>query len=103
MFLHLVMLRLEAADERFQQDIRSYLDRVRAEVPGVLSYHFGPNAADRGKGYDWAVAGMFASAAAHDAYQTSPAHLALKDFITPHIADLVVCDLDTDSVGSYPA
>lgn len=94
MFTHAVLMRLVDVDGDFHARVAACVARVRREVAALISYHYGPNLADRGRGYDWVVLGVFASAAAHDAYQVSAAHLELKDLMTPHIAELVVCDLD---------
>lgn len=95
MFHHVVMLRLTNVDDAFHARVDEYARRMPREVRGIESYAYGRNAADRGKGYDWAVIGVFESSAAHDAYQLSPLHQELKAFMTPHIAEIVVCDLDT--------
>lgn len=95
MFHHVVLLRLENVDAAFHARVAAYARRMPLEVRGIASYAYGRNRADRGKGYDWVVIGVFESSAAHDAYQVSPLHQELKAFMTPHIADIVVCDLDT--------
>jgi hypothetical protein len=89
------MLRLANADAAFHARVDAYARRMPLEVGGIESYAYGCNVADRGKGYDWAVIGVFESSAAHDAYQVSPLHRELKAFMAPHIAEIVVCDLDT--------
>jgi hypothetical protein len=95
MFHHVVLLRLANADAAFHARVDEYARRMPLEVRGIESYACGRNVADRGMGYDWAVIGVFESSAAHDAYQVSPLHQELKAFMTPHIAGIVVCDLDT--------
>lgn len=95
MFHHVVMLSLANVDAAFHARVEAYARRMPLEVRGIQSYAYGRNAADRSKGYDWAVIGVFESSAAHDAYQLSPLHQELKAFMTPHIAEIVVCDLDT--------
>jgi hypothetical protein len=94
MFYHIVMLRLAGADDAVHARIRDFVARVRHELDYVRDYHFSRNVADRGKGYDWAVVGTFDTSADHDRYQVSPVHQEMKAFMTPYIADLVVCDFD---------
>lgn len=95
MFYHLVMMRYtDRADAEFHRRVEGYAERVRRECGGLVRYDYGANIASRGKGYDWVVAGVFDSSAAHDAYQESPPHQAMKAFMMPFIADLVVCDVD---------
>ena len=95
MFQHVVLMRLVGVDAAFHARVQEYARRMPLELPGVERFHYGPNVADRRKGHDWAVIAEFASAADHDAYQVSALHQELKAYMTPHIAELVVCDLDT--------
>jgi len=92
MFYHVVLMRLTDADDAFLSQVRDYAVRVRRELPFVRDYQFGRNGATRAKDYGWAVIGTFDSAEDHDRYQVSPVHQEMKAFMTPHIADMVVCD-----------
>lgn len=92
MFYHVVLMRLTDADDAFLTRVREYGARIRGELPYVRDYRFGRNVAARAKGYDWAVIGTFANSADHDRYQVSTLHQDMKAFMTPHIADIVVCD-----------
>jgi quinol monooxygenase YgiN len=95
MFYHIVMMRLsERADAAFHARVEAYAERVRRECRGLLHYDYGSNLADRGGGYDRAMLSVFESSSAHDAYQVSPVHQEMKAYMTPFIADLVVCDSD---------
>ena len=94
MFFHVVMLQLADADEAYLARIRDYAARIRRDLPYVRDYRFGRNVADRAKGLTWAIVGTFDSAADHDRYQASALHQEMKAFITPHIADIAVCDFD---------
>lgn len=94
MYYHVVLMRLTDADDAFLAAIRAYEGRIRRELPYVRDYHFGRNVASRAQGYDWIVIGTFDKAADHDRYQVSPVHQDMKAFMTPHIADIVVCDYD---------
>jgi Stress responsive A/B Barrel Domain len=94
MFFDVVMMRLAGADEACLARIRHYAERVRRELPYVRDYHFGRNIASRGKELTWSVIGIFDSSADHDRYQASALHQEMKAFMTPHIADIVVCDCD---------
>jgi len=94
MFHHVVMMRYsEAADAAFHDRVRHYVERIRTESKGLVSFDHGSNGADRGKDYPWAVIGVFKTEADHDAYQVSPAHVELRDYMTPVIEDMVVCDM----------
>src|SRR5690554_4947688 len=93
MFLHIVMMSLDdRVDPQFFEQVQSYADRVIAECEGLLLFHFGENVADRAAGYTHVTSSAFVDAAAHDAYQVSPAHTAMKAFMGPHIKDIVVYD-----------
>ena len=99
MFYHVVLMRLTDAGEAFLAHVRHYEDRVRRELPYVRDYRFGRNEASRANGYDWTVIATFDSAADHDRYQISAVHQEMKAFMTPHIADIVVCDYGAPGAG----
>lgn len=104
MFCHLVMMRLNGkAGAEFHAQVEAFAGRVRRESAGLVHYGYGVNVAGRGKGYDHVVLSIFESSAAHDIYQASPAHQAMKAFMTPYIEDLVVCDTDLPSPAPTPA
>jgi|GEM_PF-322607 len=93
MFLHVVMMQFShSADAKFFVHVAELAERVRRECDGILMYHFGENVADRSQGYTHATSAAFASADAHDIYQASPAHTAMKDFMGPYIERIVVYD-----------
>lgn len=95
MYLHIVLMALTPdADEAFLARVQTHCDRVRQECAGVLGYQFRTNEAARSQGLDYATVSMFESAAAHDAYQVSDAHVAMKADMAPYIARLVVFDGD---------
>ena len=94
MFHHVVMMRIsESADQAYHDKVEHYAERVRKEVPGIVSYDYGENGADRGRGFNFAIISVFEGEAAHDAYQASAVHVELSDYMTPFIEDMVVCDL----------
>ena len=93
MFLHIVLMALKPqADDAFLERVQAHCRRVRQECPSVLGYEFRSNEASRSQGLDYATVSMFESAAAHDAYQVSPAHVAMKEDMGPYIERLVVFD-----------
>jgi len=93
MFLHIVMLKFNGrADERFFQQVTEHAKRVQRECEGILMYHFGENIAERSQGYTHATSAAFVDAAAHDAYQISPSHTAMKAFMGDYIEQIAVYD-----------
>lgn len=92
MFYHVVMMQFQNADKAFFDRVRDYSKRVRDELAYVRAYHFGKNVASRAQGFEWAVVSVFDNAGDHDRYQISPVHQEMKAFMTPYIADIVVCD-----------
>lgn len=96
MFYHVVLMRLENVDEAFLARINSYGKRIRAELPFVRAYHFGKNSASRAKDFEWAIVSVFDNGNDHDRYQESSVHQEMKQFMGPHIADIVVCDFDSE-------
>lgn len=93
MFLHVVMMRFSAhADSMFFRQVNEHVEQVKRECEGVLMFHFGENVADRSMGYTHATSACFVSADAHDAYQISSAHTAMKQFMGGYIERVVVYD-----------
>lgn len=93
MFLHIVMMRLDKKiGEIFFEQVNSLVERVSSECEGLVMFHFGKNEAERADGYEYVTSAIFVDAAAHDNYQISPAHTAMKSFMSPYIKDVVVYD-----------
>jgi len=93
MFLHIVMMAFtERANAQFFDTVQTYVVRMQQESKDLLLYHFGENTADRAQGYTHATCAAFVDADAHNAYQISPAHLAMKTYMAPYIARIVVYD-----------
>ena len=104
MFYHIAMMRLSGkAGTEFHAQVEAFAGRVRRESAGLVDYGYGVNVAGRGKGYDHVVLSIFESSAAHDNYQVSPVHQAMKSFMAPYIEDLVVCDTDLPLPAPIPA
>jgi hypothetical protein len=96
MFYHVVMMKLtKDADAAFHAKVETFAAEIRRSAKGLVAYDYGLNVADRSKGFDRAVLGAFETSADHDAYQVSDVHERMKAFMTPVIADLVVCDFET--------
>ncbi|MGO3742087.1 Dabb family protein [Kerstersia sp.] len=93
MYMHIVLMAFESeADARFFETVEHYARRIRAECDGVLGYGLYANEASRAQGFGYAMVSTFESAAAHDAYQISPAHQEMKTWMTPLIQKMVVFD-----------
>lgn len=95
MFYHAVLMSLTDADAEFLARVEAYAARVRAELPYVRDYHFGPNLASRAGAYRWTVIATFDNEEDHERYQVSPVHQEMKVFMGPCIGQIVVCDVDT--------
>lgn len=88
--VHVVSWRLngKSAMERRQQadTIVAAVELTRGQVPGLASLDVGRNvidASDASDAWDVGAVMVFQSRAALDAYQTHPAHLALKAVVAP--------------------
>jgi quinol monooxygenase YgiN len=93
MFMHIVLLKFnERADAEFHRKVQAFGERIRSECEDVLLFHVGENAADRSLGHTHAVISAFKSSEAHDRYQVSPAHVAMKAYLGPYTDQLVVYD-----------
>ena len=95
MFVHAVMMRLcDDVDAGFHQKVEGYVHRVRSELPYVRGYYYGANIASRSNGLTWAVIGTFDTSEDHDKYQVSDVHQEMKAFMSPHIAEILACDME---------
>ncbi len=93
MFLHIVLMQFsDKADVHFFQQVARHAEEVKQECGGLLMYHFGENSAERSQGYTHATSSAFVDAQAHDVYQTSPSHTAMKQFMGSYIERIVVYD-----------
>jgi hypothetical protein len=93
LFLHVVMMQFDdRVDARFHEQVKAYAERVRRECEGIVLYHYGENSADRSRGYTHATSALFTHEGAHDVYQSSPAHVAMKQFMMEHIQRIAVHD-----------
>lgn len=85
--VHVVAWRLNGKgdDERRAQarTVVAAVESARGRVPGLLSLVAGINIVDSPDAWDVGAVMVFASRADLDAYQTHPAHLALKAVIGP--------------------
>lgn len=100
MFYHAVLMNLEDASAEFLARVEDFAARVRAELPYVRDYHFGPNLASRAGPYRWTVIATFDDEEAHERYQVSPVHQEMKAYMGPRIAQIVVCDVESSAAGS---
>jgi len=97
MFSHTVLIQIpDDAPDAFHTRACELANQIRATCPGLLSYAYGRNTADRGKHYNFAVVSTFVDEAAHDAYQVSDLHIQLKDHIATQMKDILACDLTLD-------
>jgi hypothetical protein len=95
MFYHAVLMNLSNTSAEFLSQVDKFAVRVRAELPYVRDYHFGRNVASRAGQFGWTVIAAFDTEADHERYQVSAVHQQMKAFMGPHIAEIVVCDVDT--------
>lgn len=95
MFYHAVLMNLSGVNAAFLSRVDEYAFRIRAELPYVRDYHFGRNVASRAGQYDWIVIATFDGESDHERYQVSEVHQQMKAFMTPHIAEIVVCDIES--------
>ena len=97
MFYHVVLIQFHpGVDDDFLCNAETYAQRVRNECDGVVAYFFAPNTAARADGFSHAVVGIYDSAEAHEAYQVSPVHQEMKEFLLTRIKRIVAFDADRD-------
>lgn len=95
MFYHIVLMSFAPdCGPAFFKRAEAYVERVKAECDGVVSYLMKENVASRNDGLTHGIIGAFASSAAHDAYQVSPVHQEMKAFMTTGMSRIVVLDVD---------
>ena len=85
--VHVVGWRLNGrtADERERQAraVVAAVEALRAQLEGLLSLDVGANVVEAADAWDVGAVMVFESLAALQAYQTHPAHLALKSAVAP--------------------
>ncbi|OGA72429.1 MAG: hypothetical protein A3G81_06420 [Betaproteobacteria bacterium RIFCSPLOWO2_12_FULL_65_14] len=95
MFHHVVLMQFTAkVDGSFFDNVEKHAEGIRRTAPNLHKYLLRRNLASRSDGLTHGIVASFATAADHDAYQISPAHQAMKAYMTPYIARIVVCDID---------
>lgn len=93
MFIHAVLMAFKPdTDDAFHQRVQDYAARIRADSPGLVSYLYGRNEASRADGFSHAVVACFDDEAAHERYQVSAVHQAMKAFMAGQTERLVVFD-----------
>ncbi|HEV8689687.1 MAG TPA: Dabb family protein [Ideonella sp.] len=85
--MHIVAWRLNGGDEAERlaqaQAVVEAVEATRGRIPGLLSLDTGINIVEGADAWDVGAVMVFASRADLDAYQTHPAHLALKAVVGP--------------------
>lgn len=93
MFIHTVLMSFHPdTAEDFHSQVHDFAGRVQKECSGVQRYFYAPNEAARSGGFTHAVVGCFDDEAAHERYQVSAVHVAMKTFMASRIDALVVFD-----------
>jgi len=86
MVIHMFAFRLKpGVSEAQQQRMLSEIARLKARIPLVLESHVGKNISPRGQGFVIGGVMKFADAAAVEAYNAHPVHLALLQWLLPLI------------------
>ena len=94
-FYHIVLMSFTPdCGPDFFKRAEVYVERVKTECNGVVSYLMKENVASRSDGLTHGIIGVFTSSEAHDAYQVSPVHQEMKAFMTTGMSRIVVPDLD---------
>jgi hypothetical protein len=94
-FYHIVLMSFApGCGPDFFKRAEAYVERVKTECDGVVSYLMRENLATRSDGLTHGIIGVFTSSSAHDAYQVSPVHQEMKGFMTTGMSRIVVLDLD---------
>jgi hypothetical protein len=92
MFSHTVLLKFNRSDEEFFTRIAEYAERLRKACEGVKELRFVRNEASRSAGFTHGFITSFVDEPAHDRYQKAPEHIELKQYIMPHVRELIVLD-----------
>jgi hypothetical protein len=95
MFHHILLMSFAPdTGPDFFATAQDYVARIKAECSGVEGYFLSENLASRSDGLTHGIVGVFASSAAHDAYQASPVHQEMKAFMATKMARVVVLDTE---------
>jgi hypothetical protein len=92
MFSHTVLLKFNRSDDEFFTRIGEYAEQLRTACEGVMQLRFVRNEASRSGGFTHGFITSFVDESAHDRYQEMPAHIELKQYIMPHVTELIVLD-----------
>jgi hypothetical protein len=99
--VHLVMWKLNGASvpERQAQGqlaVQAF-EALRGQVPGLLRMEVGGNVIEADDAWDLALSMVFASRSALEAYNTHPAHQAIKVLMRPMRQSRAQVDFETSS------
>lgn len=97
MIRHIVLMKLKPdADQIAIDAVGAGLPTLQSEIPGIVSYAFGPNNSTEGRteGFELGFTIDFEDAAARDAYLPHPAHQAYIPFVRAVSTDVLVFDFE---------
>ncbi len=97
MILHVVLIKPKPAlDPEALRALRVVLDALPQRIPGIRSYHFGPNISpeELGRGYEYGFVMEFEHAAARDAYLPHPEHVKVHPLMDEVAAEVLVFDIE---------
>ena len=97
MILHVVLIKPKPdVDPDALRALRLVLDGLPEKVPGIKSYHFGPNVSPEGlgRGYEYGFVMTFETAAARDAYLPHPEHLKVHPLMDEVANEVLVFDIE---------
>lgn len=93
MFQHIVLIGLpQALSDIEHRFVDQQCKALKQSIVGLADMRFIANESDRSPQFSHAVVSSFENAQAHDAYQRAPQHVALRNFMVQHKAQMVVLD-----------
>ncbi|OJU87368.1 MAG: hypothetical protein BGO13_15235 [Burkholderiales bacterium 66-5] len=93
MFHHLVLMGFkQALSESDRAFIEHHCELLQQVVPGLIRMRLVVNASKRSPQFTHAIVADFSGVQAHDHYQTTPEHDALRQFVAARTTQMVVLD-----------
>jgi hypothetical protein len=72
------------------------LDRMKGNIPGMLSLDHGPDVLGTDRSFDYAIVADFRSTSDIEVYNTHPLHEPLKAYSFPNSEQIISVDFETE-------
>ena len=96
MYTHIVLWKIgKEPKEDIRAELKKRLEELENQIPGIVSMEIGFG--DNPNGFDVCLNSVFFDKAAHDSYQTHPAHILVKEYVHSVVCERAVIDYESDT------